>query len=409
MFDERFVRYRFRYPWVTPMSIDNPELRALVALSLVPGLGPRLTRAMIDHYGSASAARNANAEELRAIPHIGEKLSHSFAAALKSADVDAELRLAERSGVSIVGADHPEYPESLKSIDDGPQLLYVKGRILPQDANAIGIVGSRQCSVYGRKMAQHFAAGLVRAGYTVVSGLALGIDGCAHTGALDAGGRTIAVLANGLSGIYPPQHTELAERVIGQGALLTETSMAMEPQRGMFHARNRLISGLSRAVLIVEANDRSGALITARHAAEQGREVFVLPANVDSTFSAGSLKLLRDGAKLVRNIDDLLDDLRAIAPVAPIPLSTKPSATTETGSQSPSGSAPSDASGSTPTMPISLEPIPMKVWETLDEPRNLDDLTRRIGIPVAQLTQVLFQLEMKKLVQRQPGNIYRRR
>ena len=146
----------------------------------------------------------------------------------------------------------------------------------------------------------------------MVSGLALGIDASAHRGALDAGGRTLAVLAGGLSSIYPPEHVDLADAVAAKGALLTETPLLMEPQRGMFHSRNRLISGLARAVSIIEANDRSGALITARHAAEQGRDVFALPANVDSTHSAGSLRLLRDGAKLIRDVDDLLEDLNGL-------------------------------------------------------------------------------------------------
>src|SRR5262245_49260436 len=288
------------------------DLEDLLALSLVPGLGPRLTQALLDHFGSAASARRATAGQLQEVPHIGAKLAYDFAAALRTVDPTAEFELARRHDVALVPFSSPDYPERLKDMPDAPHLLYVRGTVLPADANAVAIVGSRKCSAYGLRVAGKLAGDLARAGYTVVSGLALGIDAAAHRGALEAGGRTLAVLANGLSTIYPPDHVGLADQVAAQGALITETPMPMEPQRGMFHARNRLISGLARAVVIIEANDRSGALITARHAAEQGRDVFAIPANVDSALSAGSLRLLRDGAKLIRHADDLIEDLTGL-------------------------------------------------------------------------------------------------
>src|SRR5207247_2643174 len=178
--------------------------------------------------------------------------------------------------------------------------------------------GSRSCTSYGRRIAERIGHDLARAGWTVVSGLARGIDGAAHRGALQAGGRTLAVLAGGLSRIYPPEHQDLAAEVAASGALLTEAPMRMEPMAALFPQRNRIISGLSRAVVIVEAADKSGALITARLAAEQGREVFAVPGPVDSAASAGSLHLLRQGAKLVRNADDILEDLHALPALDPI-------------------------------------------------------------------------------------------
>ena len=264
------------------MSHSDPELIDLVALSLVPGLGPRLTQALLDRFGSASAARRATAAELEQVPHIGAKLAHSFAEALRAADPEAELLRAERHSVKLVPRTASDYPERLRELPDSPHLLYYRGTIDKNDAAAVAIVGSRRCTAYGQRIATRLAAGLARAGHTVVSGLALGIDGAAHRGALEGGGRTLAVLAGGLSAIYPPEHVDLAEQVAANGALITETPMNMEPQRGMFHARNRLISGLAQAVVIIEANDRSGALITARHAGEQGRDLFAVPANVDS-------------------------------------------------------------------------------------------------------------------------------
>jgi DNA processing protein len=370
----------------------TPELRDLLALTLVPGLGPRLTAALLERFGSASAARQASAEKLRGVPHIGDKLSRDFAEAMRTADVDAEIASIERFGVQLRVLDSPDYPAELATIPDPPQLLYVRGAILPADANAVAIVGSRQCTPYGKRLTEKLAGGLARKGITVVSGLARGIDSASHRGALEAGGRTLAVLAGGLSSIYPPEHEELSKDIEACGALISETPMAMEPQRGMFHARNRLISGLARAVVVVEANDRSGSLITARHAAEQGREVFAVPANADSSTSRGSLQLLRNGARLIRDVDDLLEDLNGIAPIAP------PATDAATAQSSPAVAE----------KPV-LEPNPSKIWDFLSEPKHVDEISRELELSIAELSRLLVQMEMKKQVRRLPGNLYERR
>ncbi len=370
------------------------DLLDLLALTLVPGLGPRLTQALLDHFGSATAARRATAAQLQQVPHIGSKLGHDFAEALRTADPQAEHDRATQHGVSLVPLTAPDYPERLKELPDAPHLLYVRGKVLPVDANAVAIVGSRKCTPYGLRTAGRLAADLGRAGITVVSGLALGIDGAAHRGALEAGGRTLAVLAGGLSSIYPPEHVGLADEVVARGALLTETPMMMGPQRGMFHARNRLISGLARAVVIIEANDKSGALITARHAAEQGREVFAVPANVDSPHSAGSLRLLRDGVRLIRHADDLLEDLSGLGTrAAPIP----------TNELFPTPAVP------TPVVPPVLDPAHQRVWDALVEPRHADEITRLFGLSSGELSGLLLTMEMKRLIRRAPGNVYERR
>ena len=373
------------------MPPADPELTDLVTLSLVPGLGPRLTQALLDRFGSAAAARRATVAELERVPHIGPNLARSFADALKAVDPQAELDLTARHGVSLLPLSSPDYPVRLKELPDVPPLLYVRGTFAPGDANAVAIVGSRRCSSYGQRVATRLAAGLARAGYTVVSGLALGIDGAAHRGALEGGGRTIAVLAGGLSSIYPPEHVGLADAVAAGGALVTEAAMRMEPQRGMFHTRNRLISGLALAVVIIEANDKSGALITARHAAEQGRDVFAVPANVDSPLSAGSLRLLRDGAKLIRDADDLLEDLKGLRTTpAPVP----------TGAAAPAAAPPA---------PPALDPAQRQVWDFLTEARHADEITRTLGLPAAELNKLLLMMEMKKVIRRAPGNMYERR
>ncbi|HVL11602.1 MAG TPA: DNA-processing protein DprA, partial [Gemmata sp.] len=300
---------------------DSPEVpevpeavREHLALALVPGLGPKLTAALLERFGSAAAARRATAAQLLDIPHIGEQTAGKLVAAMRTVDVEPELRLLARHGARAVPLGFPGYPAPLARVVAPPPLLYFRGEWADADANAVGIVGSRGCTQYGLRVAAQLARDLARAGFTVVSGLARGIDGAAHRAALDAGGRTVAALAGGLSKIYPPEHADLAREIeAGRGCLVSETPMGMDPQPGMFPARNRIISGLSRAVIVVEANARSGALITARHAAEQGREVFAVPGPVDRAESAGCLELLRGGARLVRSADDVIEDLKGIA------------------------------------------------------------------------------------------------
>jgi DNA processing protein len=373
------------------MPPADPDLSDLLALSLVPGLGPRLTQALLDRFGSAAAARRATAAELEDVPHIGSKLARSFAEALRTVDPQAELDRVAQFGVTLLPLSSPDYPARLKDLPDAPHLLYARGSFVSADASAVAIVGSRNCTPYGQRTATRLAAGLARAGYTVVSGLALGIDGAGHRGALEGGGRTVAVLAGGLSSIYPPAHADLAEQVVKAGALVSESPMLMEPQKGMFHARNRLISGLAQAVVIIEANDRSGALITARHGAEQGRDVFAVPANVDSPHSSGSLRLLRDGAKLIRGVDDLLEDLNGLRTATAEALPVTPLA--------PPPAVP----------PPALDPAQQRVWDLLAEARHADEITRSLGLPASELNKLLLTMEMKKLIRRAPGNVYERR
>jgi DNA processing protein len=223
-----------------------PDVRDLLALHLLPGLGPRLTAALIQRFGSAGAVLRASAAQLRAVPHIGPKLSEELSQAMGSVDVDAELALMERHGIHLRALGTPEYPASLAPIIGMPHLLYVRGTIESTDAKAVALVGSRKFTGYGRRVTERLATDLARAGYTVVSGLARGIDGIAHRAALKAGGRTLAVLAGGLSRIYPPEHADLADEVAAAGALVSEATMAGEPTPGTFPARNRIISGLSR-------------------------------------------------------------------------------------------------------------------------------------------------------------------
>ncbi len=370
----------------------SPQTQDMLTMALVPGLGPRLTAALIKHLGSAAAVLKANPNQLREIPHIGDKLSEQFVRALRSIRLEGEIEQIARHKVHLVAVGEPGYPESLAQIADPPTLLYCRGQLTSADSRAIAIVGSRNCTAYGRRMTERIASELVRAGYTIISGLARGIDGCAHAAALKAGGRTIAVLAGGLSSIYPPEHAELASAVSEAGCLVSETPMTLPPQPGMFHARNRIISGLAKAVVVIEASERSGALITAGHAAEQNRELFAVPGNADSPTSTGTLRLIRDGARLIRSADDILEDLAGLSP-------NRDFARTEPAAAQPPAEPPPQ-----------LDDTQRRVWEALAaSPRHIDDLVRELGIPVAALNGIVMMLEMKKVVRRLPGNMYERR
>lgn len=366
----------------------SPDLRDMLALHLVPGLGPRLTAAILERFGSAAAALRADSAQLREVPHIGDKLASQLRQAMSQLNLDAELRLMAEHSVSVIQRGKPDYPAALAQIPAAPELLYVKGALKDCDQQGVALVGSRFCTSYGKKIAERLAADLVRAGYTVISGLARGIDAAAHRGALQAGGRTVAVLAGGLAKIYPPEHDELAEQVAQHGALLSESAMKMEPMAALFPARNRIISGLSRGVILIEAGEKSGALITASHAAEQGREVFAVPGQVDSLASAGTLELLRKGAKLVRNAQDVIEDLQGIAPLFAM----------KSDNRQPAPSQP----------PAGLEPLQQKVWDFVDQRKYVDEIARHVELSVGELSRVLMMLEMKKVVRRLPGNQYER-
>jgi DNA processing protein len=373
----------------------SAELQNLLALQMVPGLGPRRISILLERFGSANRALQATAADLAALSRFGEQSAQETARALREVDVEGELARMERAGVHALALGSPGYPAPLTTISTPPHVLYVRGTLTPTDARAVAVVGSRRCTPYGRRMAERLAAGLVRAGVTVVSGLARGIDGAAHRGALQAGGRTLAVLAGGLSRIYPPEHKNLAEEVANAGALLTESSMEQEPLAGLFPARNRIISGLSQAVVIVEADDRSGALITASHAAEQGRSVLAVPGPVDAQ-SGGCHALIRQGAVLCRSVEDILEELDGVSAVAS---QSKAEQKTAAPAARPAPSGP----------PPGLDDDQQRVWDFLGTgARSVDEIAQQLGLAVIQLVGILLMLEMKKAVRRLPGNRYER-
>src|SRR5688500_17567834 len=282
-------------------------------LALTDGIGPILIRRIIDTAGSAEAACAASAKLFAAVDGIGTSKASKIYASLHAANVDDELRKCEQLGVSIICPDDAAYPTLLTQIPDPPAVLYVKGGFEPRDLNSVAIVGSRKCSYYGREQSERFGALLAGAGFTVVSGGARGIDSAAHRGAMShPSGRTIAVLGSGIDAPYPPENAPLFEQIAarGRGAVVSEYPLGTPPLAENFPRRNRIVSGLSRGVLVIEADERSGALITARQACDDhGRTVFALPGRVDQSTSAGPHRLIRDGAVLTTCLEDIVNNL----------------------------------------------------------------------------------------------------
>ncbi len=378
------------------MSNQPDELRAALRLQLVPGIGPRLTQVLFERFGTHAAVFSASRAELSSVDGIGPKLIGSIQDRGILEEVDLELKRCEEYGVDIFPVASEAYPDLLKQIPDPPQLLYVKGTLEAAET-CVAIVGSRNCTHYGLAQAEKFAYGLAQAGITVVSGLARGIDASAHRGALKAGGRTLAVCAPGLATIYPPEHKTLSEHVSESGGLISESPLMRTPNRGLFPQRNRIISGLSIGVLIVEASRTSGSLHTAKHALEQNREVFAIPGRIDVKESEGCLDLIRDGAVLVRNVDDVLEVIQDLS--------------ARSGRSSEKTRGQPRLPVSTNSVPIPTRPIPkmsepeQRLFELLDgTPLHIDELISRSQLDSGQALASLTMLEMKRAVKRLPGN-----
>jgi DNA processing protein len=368
-------------------SDDDPALVDELLLTLVPGVGPRTRQTLIGCFGSASAALDAPPSALREAPGVGPKLTRAISSARTTIDVQTLLNDAREHQVSILVQGRPGYPASLLETPDPPGVLFVRGALVPRDMLGVAIVGSRHATHYGLKIARQLASGLARAGFTIVSGLARGIDGAAHQGALEAGGRTLAVLGSGVMNIYPPEHETLAEQVIRNGALISEAPLRAAPTTGSFPQRNRLISGLTLGAIVVEAADRSGALITARHAMEQGREVFAVPGRVDDRMSRGCHRLIRDGATLVETVDDVLEQLGPLAC----------GAETATGEEI---RHPAE---------LSLNEVEQAVLAAIEtHATSIDLIVGRSHLPAAQVLATLSVLEVKRLIRRVSGSLVMR-
>lgn len=363
------------------------ELEALVALAMAEGLGPVTVRRLIRAFGSAASALAADAGALARVEGIGPALASGVVAARTRDDARRELERARRMGISVIPYTDPSYPECLAQIYDPPVLLYARGALLSADRHAIAVVGARRCSQYGLVHAERLAGQIADVGLTVVSGMARGIDTAAHRGALKAGGRTIAVLGSGLERIYPPENRSLSDEISASGAVISEFPLSMGPQRMNFPLRNRVISGLSLGVLVVEAARRSGSLITAAQALEQGRLVFAVPGRIDSFASRGAHALLKEGARLVESVEDICAELPYLFPA-----------------RAPRGE------GAAPDMPRPrLGPSEEAVLARLSaEEHSIDEITSACGLPPAAVSAALLSLELKHLVNQLPGNMFRK-
>jgi len=361
---------------------DQRSQAATLRFCLIPGVGPRTGRALLERFGSPEAVLAAAPSQLREVPGVGPKLAEKIVTAADAIDAEGELALCHQRGVSILTEADESYPALLREIADPPGVLFVRGQILPQDGLAVAIVGTRHATPYGLRQAERLAGGLARAGLTIVSGLARGIDAAAHRGALAAGGRTIAVLGSGVLNVYPSEHESLANDVIASGAVVSESPPLAAPLAGSFPQRNRLISGLGLGVIIVEAGLRSGALITARLAGEQGRDVFAVPGRVDMRTSQGCHRLLRDGAKLVETADDVLEELGPLV-----------------------GSTPSqDGRAVRHPAELMLNELEQQVLDAIDtDATAVDQIIAQTGLPVPRVLSALSVLEMRRLVRRLSG------
>ncbi len=349
-----------------------------IAFNKVAGIGPARLTTLLEVCGSVEAAWKASIQQLQAA-HLDKRTLENLLLARRQFDLADEWQRTVRVGVQVLTWDDPAYPAHLRQTDAAPPVLYVRGQLLEADSLAIAIVGTRRASAYGREVAHMAATEFAHNDITVVSGLALGIDTVAHQAALAAGGRTIAVLGSGVDQVYPTQNRALADAIIANGALVSEYPLGTRPEANNFPPRNRIISGLSRGVVIVEASQRSGALITAEFAAEQGRDVFAVPGSILHPGSAGCNDLIRQGATPFLSVNDVLDQLNF--------------ATLTTQSQLRQHAL--------------SDPLEAQLMTILaHESYHIDELVRRMALPSGQVGSLLTLLELKGLVRQVGGMMY---
>lgn len=354
------------------------ETEAYIVLNMLPHIGPVRVRRLLAAFGSAEKIFQASHASLQRAEGIGPEAASSITGWEKSVDLAREMKLIEKDNVTVVTLADPRYPRLLREIHDPPIVLYVRGT-LPPDGHSVGLVGTRKPSHYALECAKKLSYQLAYSGLTVTSGLARGIDTASHQGALAAKGRTIAVLGSGLQNLYPPENAELADKIAAEnGAIITEFSMETTADRQTFPMRNRIISGLSFGLLVVEAGTKSGALISATQAAEQGRSLYAVPGRIDQPHAIGSNRLIQQGAKLVTSAQDILDDLGLLFPEKPELSSPRPEA--------------------------ALSPSEKAIYDALqDDETPIDEIIARSGLPTPEVSSTLLALEMRKLVKQLPG------
>lgn len=367
---------------------------AFLALNLLPNIGPVRVRHLLRRFGRPEQILSASPDALRSVSGIGEEMASQIVKWEDSIDLAEEKRRMEEHGIETLTLDDDRYPPALREIHDPPFLLYLKGTLRPSDAAAIGVVGSRRTTHYGKEQAKKLSFRLARAGFCIISGLARGIDTAAHEAALAAEGRTIAVLGSGIGHIYPPENQALADRIAESGAVLSEFPVLYVPDRKSFPLRNRIVSGMSQGLLVIEAPSRSGSLITANQALEQGRSVFAVPGPIDRPTSEGCNRLIQQGAKLVCSAEDVVEELSH--EINSLPLDFEPE------SRDPA-EGPNDQVTPSPE----LSEAESLLLDQLDgRELTIDALCDSTGMPSGIVSAHLLQLEMKAAVKQLPGKYF---
>ena len=357
---------------------------ACIALNMLPTMGPVRLRNLLQVFKTPERILAARGNELRGVEGIGAEVADQITSWESIVDLPAELNRIRDFGANVITAESPLYPRQLREIHAPPIVLYVWGEIQERDQHAIGVIGSRRTTHYGTESAKKLSYQLAYAGLTVISGLARGIDTAAHQGALASKGRTIAVIGSGLLNLYPPENAALADKIrSGNGAVISEFSMEIEPDRQTFPMRNRIISGWSHGILVVEAGLNSGALITASQALEQGRSVYAVPGHINAPSAHGSNRLIQQGAKLVMDASDILDDLQVLLP------ETKPS--------------PEAAARPLPALTTDER----RVYDAIESSETaIDQIATKSELPSAVVSSTLLRLELKRLVKQLPGKYF---
>lgn len=373
----------------------SPQIELWLKLIRADGVGPTMFKRLLDYFGEIELVIKASISQLMKIEGIGSRTAENIVRTRNDFDAAKELALADKLGVWVIHVQDERYPPALRAIYDPPPVLYVKGTLTRADNLAMAIVGCRRCSHYGTEQANRFSHLLTSAGFTIVSGLARGIDTAAHRGALAAKGRTLAVQGCGLSNIFPPENQTLFEQIAENGAVISELPLTYEPLAENFPGRNRIIAGLSMGVLVVEATYRSGALISARAAMDNNREVMAVPGRIDSPTSAGCHKLLKQGARLIDGIDEIMDALGHVGD----------------GLKTHADTAATQAEQNAQGMLFDVSRLNLTEAEATilgrlnSEPVQVEEIIQMTRLPAGKVNASVISLQLKGLVKQLPGNM----
>ncbi|MFN3966177.1 MAG: DNA-processing protein DprA [Endomicrobiia bacterium] len=368
------------------------ETQASVLLNMIPEIGPVRANRLISYFGSAKKIFQADITEIKTSAEVTEKIAEKILRSINYFDVSIEFDKAKKLGVKIITFNDEEYPAQLKTLNDPPLVLYTKGEITEQDIYSIAIVGTRHPTEYGKTVTEKITKELSELNITIVSGLARGIDTIAHRTAINSGGRTIAVLGNGLDIYYPPENRKLQNTIENSGAVVSEFPFGTKPEKRNFPRRNRLISGLSLGTIVIECTEKSGALITAKYSAEQGKEVFAVPGSILSKYSCGPHSLIKQGAKLIENVKDILEEISILAEWIKEKVKNE------------NISSKKDNKNYKPISP--LEKRILEILKLFPQGINIETLHKKINQPFNVLSEAIISLEIKGAIKSLPGKVY---